>query len=112
MTKGALCPQCTGLFAATGRHQACSLSCGHIFGRGCITAYLGRHKSCPLCGKSAKKAQIRPLYATAEVKKAAVGPDWKPGVATALELQTRAEQEMVERLERELAELHAEQVHQ
>ncbi|KAJ1636789.1 hypothetical protein T492DRAFT_957367, partial [Pavlovales sp. CCMP2436] len=79
MLQGALCPQCTGLFAATGRHQACSLSCGHIFGCGCITVNLGRHKSCPLCGKSAKKAQIRPLYATAEVKKAAVGPDWKPG---------------------------------
>lgn len=104
--QAAVCVLCSGPFAATGRHQPCSLACGHIFGRSCITSHLFRHKSCSLCGATARRSCIRPLYAIAQALPANTGDE--PAAASAVEVQTRAEDALCERLEQELSDLHAE----
>lgn len=32
--------------------QACSLRCGHIIHKSCLSSYLKNHYTCPLCSKS------------------------------------------------------------
>lgn len=105
--QAAACALCTGPFAATGRHQPCSLACGHIFGRSCITTHLFRSKACSLCGAAARRAAIRPLYAFAQAPDAAADGE-QPAAASAVEVQTRAEDALCERLELELAGLQSE----
>ncbi|KAG8458925.1 hypothetical protein KFE25_004259 [Diacronema lutheri] len=88
------------------RHQPCSLACGHIFGRSCISTHLFRRKACSLCGASARRASVRPIYATAQL--AQQHTDGHAPVASRWELETRREEALSECIELELARLQAE----
>lgn len=61
------CIICTEMWTNTGDHQLVSLSCGHLFGRKCIEQWLDpknkQNQRCPHCNKTAKKRDIRVLYA-------------------------------------------------
>jgi E3 ubiquitin-protein ligase RFWD3 len=60
------CIICTEMWTTTADHQLVSLSCGHLFGRSCIEKWLqpSRHtQRCPQCNKTAKKKDIRTIYA-------------------------------------------------
>jgi len=104
--QAAVCLLCAAPFAATGRHQPCSLACGHIFGRSCISTHLFRRKACSLCGASARRASVRPIYATAQL--AQQHTDGHAPVASRWELETRREEALSECIELELARLQAE----
>ena len=61
------CIICTEIWTTSGVHQLVSLSCGHLFGRKCIEQWLDPKKAqnqrCPQCNKTAKKKDIRAIYA-------------------------------------------------
>ncbi|XP_062503680.1 E3 ubiquitin-protein ligase RFWD3-like isoform X2 [Corticium candelabrum] len=65
---GKICTICFESWSNSGRHQLCSLKCGHLFGLSCIQRWLdGCHNRCPQCNARAKKSHIRKLYATSLV---------------------------------------------
>jgi hypothetical protein len=106
--QAARCPLCTQAFGASGRHQVCSLPCGHVYGRSCITSHLFRKSTCPLCAAAARRSAIRLLFAGAQQPAAAATAE--AAAPSALELEARTEEATCERLEAELAVLVAEQV--
>lgn len=103
------CPLCSEPFASHGRHQLCSLPCGHLYGRRCITAHLFRSKTCVLCEAPAKRAALRPLYATARA--GAPGEGDVPGseAARALAQELSGCEAACAQLELELTRLSREQ---
>ncbi|XP_057854453.2 uncharacterized protein LOC131064365 isoform X1 [Cryptomeria japonica] len=58
------CPICFQPWAQSGEHNVCSLSCGHFFGRSCITQWIRKSgargsSKCPLCSSKATLKEIR-----------------------------------------------------
>ncbi len=52
-------------FSASGKHRVVSLRCGHLFGRGCILAWIDVRKShaqCPNCKAKVRKQDLRNLF--------------------------------------------------
>ncbi|KAL0279741.1 UNVERIFIED_CONTAM: hypothetical protein PYX00_001239 [Menopon gallinae] len=63
---GQTCPVCLDVWTNAGAHRLCSLKCGHLFGKSCITRWLitEKKKYCPQCNKRALQGDIRDLYAS------------------------------------------------
>lgn len=63
---GQTCPVCLDVWTNAGTHRLCSLKCGHLFGKSCITRWLTleKKKYCPQCNKRALQGDIRDLYAS------------------------------------------------
>ncbi|GJW55009.1 zinc finger, RING/FYVE/PHD-type containing protein [Tanacetum coccineum] len=63
-----VCPICYEPWTNYGRHQLCSLPCGHIYGRSCINKWLLQAKSssmkCPQCNNLCTLEDVRPLQAS------------------------------------------------
>lgn len=60
----ARCLICREPWANKGPHRIVATPCGHLFGLRCITQWLSRDKSCPVCKAkvTTRKNQLRPLY--------------------------------------------------
>lgn len=58
------CLVCKSPVETEGEHRAASLKCGHVFGRSCLVDWLGENRgvTCPSCGASARRADIRVFY--------------------------------------------------
>jgi E3 ubiquitin-protein ligase RFWD3 len=70
---GSRCQVCSLPWHRSGSHQACTLPCGHLFGRSCIEAELRRRAAstrerceCPICKSAAFVRQVRPVFVTSE----------------------------------------------
>lgn len=69
--EGLICPICFEPWTNTGDHRLISLRCGHLFGKLCIENWMkssskgakGATARCPQCKASAKKKDIRPVFA-------------------------------------------------
>lgn len=66
--EGSMCTICYNDWTQTGPHRLISLKCGHLFGSSCIETWFlgfpsGQRPRCPQCNCSAKKADIRPIFA-------------------------------------------------
>nr|GEY34405.1 zinc finger, RING/FYVE/PHD-type [Tanacetum cinerariifolium] len=63
-----VCPICYEPWTNYGRHQLCSLPCGHIYGRSCINKWLLQAKrssmKCPQCNNLCTLEDVRPLQAS------------------------------------------------
>ena len=59
----AQCHICFENMKTDGAHEICALSsCGHLFGRECITKWVKMKKECPNCKKKTTKGQIKKIY--------------------------------------------------
>ncbi|GLJ27672.1 hypothetical protein SUGI_0543290 [Cryptomeria japonica] len=61
------CPICFQPWNQSEEHNFCSLSCGHFFGRSCITKWISRDGSrgsstCPVCSSRVSLSDIRHHY--------------------------------------------------
>lgn len=70
---GSRCQVCSLPWHRSGSHQACTLPCGHLFGRSCIEAELRRRAAstrerceCPICKSTAFVRQVRLVFVTSE----------------------------------------------
>ena len=66
--EGCMCTICYNDWTQTGAHRIISLKCGHLFGLSCIEKWFGgcsnsKSLRCPQCNTSAKKSDIRPIFA-------------------------------------------------
>ncbi|PWA99589.1 Zinc finger, RING/FYVE/PHD-type [Artemisia annua] len=64
-----VCPICFQPWSSDGVHQICSLSCGHIYGRSCISKLLQQEDQsspgkCPRCNIECTLKDVRLLYGT------------------------------------------------
>lgn len=57
-----MCSLCKRPATTTGEHQACALSCGHIFGYSCIINYFSLNPDCPFCNTPIRQREIRMLF--------------------------------------------------
>ena len=62
------CFICGQPLTATGEHQICSLSCGHIFGFSCINDWFSLRPYCPICQSSIKLKDIQLLFWSASIQ--------------------------------------------
>ncbi|GLJ27591.1 hypothetical protein SUGI_0541250 [Cryptomeria japonica] len=58
------CPICLESWTQSGEHNVCSLSCGHFFGRSCITQWIKKggtrgSSKCPLCSTKATGGELK-----------------------------------------------------
>ena len=59
----ATCHICFENMKTDGAHEICALtSCGHLFGRECITKWIKMKKECPNCKKRTTKGQIKKIF--------------------------------------------------
>ncbi|XP_077549594.1 E3 ubiquitin-protein ligase RFWD3-like [Haemaphysalis longicornis] len=62
--EGTTCTICFETWTASGVHRLASLKCGHLYGLSCIEKWVrGQAAKCPQCNASARKSDIRPIYA-------------------------------------------------
>lgn len=61
---GTTCTICFEAWTNSGEHRLVSLKCGHLYGQSCIEKWLrGQPAKCPQCNASARKGDVRPIYA-------------------------------------------------
>lgn len=62
--EGTVCTICFEAWTNSGEHRLVSLKCGHLYGQSCIEKWLkGQPAKCPQCNASARKSDIRHIYA-------------------------------------------------
>ena len=61
-SSAAECSICCDVLTSNGPHRVVSLSCGHVYGKGCIERWVKERRTCPQCSTKVKKNDIRPLY--------------------------------------------------
>ena len=65
---GSTCTICFERWTSSDGHKLVSLNCGHLFGKECIEKWIDTIKKpakphCPQCKQSAKKKDLRPIFA-------------------------------------------------